>query len=227
MPLNERHVKILELLNERNQASVKFLSEKLYVCEMTVRRDLSALEKDGYLRRYHGGAVIINDYTDCPIEIRLRENEQVKKELAKVAKEYIRDNMTIYLDSSATCSYILSYIKEYSNITVITNSIMYLSQKNIKFKSTGGDYYPADQCLIGRETENYLRQINPDVAFLSCDAISSDGILTDASIEWASIAKIVLKNSFYSIFLIDNTKTNKRYRHNICHIDDADKVIII
>ena len=66
MQLNSRQQEILNLLYEVGKLSVSELACRLYVTEMTIRRDLSAMEKGGFLKRYHGGAVLISSQKEMP-----------------------------------------------------------------------------------------------------------------------------------------------------------------
>ncbi len=68
--LSERQEKILQILKEKHRASVVFLSKTLFVSEMTVRRDLKALEVSGYIERYNGGAVYSEDEIRLPLYCR-------------------------------------------------------------------------------------------------------------------------------------------------------------
>ena len=102
---NIRHEEILKILKKRGKATVKELSDELFVCEMTIRRDLRELERCGLLTRYRGGAAIRIKDVDYPIKIRRRFRESEKKELALAASEYLCDNSCVFLDSSSVCMY--------------------------------------------------------------------------------------------------------------------------
>lgn len=230
MTINERQKELIDILTERQRASVKLLSKKLFVSEMTVRRDLNYLERSGYLTRYHGGAVLSDESSDFPMPARMHINESKKRDLAKIAGKYLRDNMRIYLDSSSTCAYLIPYLKKFNSITVVTNSVMFilpLTRVNAVCKLTGGDYSYSEQCLLGRDTEDYLRRINVDVAFLSCDGISNDGILTYINGENAAIARIMRKNSSKCVFLVDKSKQGILNNYNAYSSDEISELLII
>lgn len=58
MALNQRRVKILDLIREDGHAKVQELSRIFNVTDVTIRQDLEALEKLGYIQREHGGAFL-------------------------------------------------------------------------------------------------------------------------------------------------------------------------
>lgn len=230
MIYNDRKDDIIKILNKKGRASVAEFAKTLYVSEMTVRRDLSELERQRIVKRYRGGAVLICDESDMSVSKRFFVNEESKKALSLEAVKYLYDNMTVYIDSSSTCQYIVSHIKRFKNINIVTNSVKVLlmaSNLQIRCFLIGGEYYSNDMCFVGTLAEQYASQFNADVAFFSAAALSQDGIISDSDIEQTTIRKIIMKNSEKNIFLFDNNKLNKKFVYTLCHADDADDVIIL
>lgn len=229
MELNERQKHILQTVNTEGKISVSKMAEKLYFSEMTIRRDLKMMEKEGLLRRVHGGAVEnISDY-QYPINYRMQINKEQKQYLASQAIKYLKDNQLIFFNSSSTLTYILPYLIKYKNIKVITNSVHllhYLASMHIPCFLTGGKYDEIERCLSGRQSENFLKEFNPDIAFLSCEALSHDGYVTDSDSNLAEIAKIAVKNSKVSILLMDRSKIGTVCTYNICHTDLFSEIIL-
>ncbi len=230
MKLNERQQMILKLTEEKGRISTANISKTLDVSEMTVRRDLQKMENGGFIKRYHGGALIPDTYIHYPIDMRIHINEKEKRMLAKRAEKHLCDGQTIFIGSSSTCAYIIPYIKNYRNMTVITNSVGYLhtlSKYGVRCLLTGGEYRERERSLLGYDAESFLIKINPDVAFLSCDGISEQGMITLNDLNEAAIIGIVFQNAVKRIFLADSSKLGKKYRYNICAKGDADDIIII
>ena len=229
MNLNERQTQILELTEKKQRISVTQLAETLYVSKMTVRRDLAMMEREGLLRRYHGGAVANSEYMQFPISTRMLVNEKEKRELAKQAQAYIQNGQTIFLPGSSTCAFLIPCLKGYERLCVITNSVQFLlllSQMGIRCILSGGEYRETDQILIGRNTERFLRSINTDIAFLACDGISEDGWITVKNEHTAEIVRIAFEQSKKRIVLSDKSKLGSKYTYNICKTEDADDIII-
>ncbi len=90
MNLNNRQKQILNELETSSQVRVTKLAKKLFASEMTIRRDLEYLEKEGFLIRCHGGAIPIGNHLLYPIKYRMWINTKEKKDLALVAKQYFR-----------------------------------------------------------------------------------------------------------------------------------------
>lgn len=228
--MNERQKEILEILYKKSRVSVKELSKALYVTEMTVRRDLSEMEKGGFLRRFRGGAVLKINAGEMPISERLLLDREEKGELAEMCLRYLGDGISIFIDSSSTCQYILPYLSRYKNITVITNSIsavLTLGKMHIPCVLVGGEYYEQDMCTVGPLAERYVKELNVDVAFFTTAAISNDGVISDFDLKQTIIRKYIMENAKSNIFLFEKEKFGKKHLHTLCRAEDATAVLSI
>ena len=195
---------------------------------MTVRRDLSEMEKGGFLRRYRGGAVLKINMGEMPIGERLLLDRQEKEELAKKCTDFLRDSITVFIDSSSTCQHIVPYLSQYKSITVVTNSVsalLALEKLHIFCILIGGEYYEQDMCTVGSLAESYVKELNVDVAFFSTAAISDDGVISDFDLKQTMIRKYVMKNAAKSIFLFEKGKIGKKHLYTLCSAEDATAII--
>ncbi len=229
MNLNERQKQILNLLREQGAIRVQKLAKILHYSEMTIRRDLTAMEQAGLLKRNHGMAVE-NDINSQPITIRSFSQDAEKKVLCKKAATYLEDNINVFIDSSSTCIHLLPYIAEYKNITVFTNSVqvvLYAARFHIPCYLSGGEYYEHDMCLVGSDAENFARNINPDLAFFSCAGYNEDGKITDDDYKQTAVRKTVMKNAKKNIMLFDSSKKNMDYIFTVCEKDTVFDMITV
>lgn len=229
MILNERQNQIIRFLKERNRASVRKLAAHFFVSEMTIRRDLKELESQGYLKRYNGGAVYCED-NPLPIESRRFLHADEKKRLSEAARKYLHDSITVFLDSSSTCLYILPIIAEYKDIKVVTNSIPCLldaSKYHISCLMAGGSFFARDMCTVGGETERFLRSLNIDIGFYSSGGFSEDGVISDKDENQTSIRKTAMQSCEKNIFFFDSEKKNKKFFYILCQAKETDEVVII
>ena len=229
MDNSDRKQDILELLYKSGRVSVKSLSKTLYVSEMTIRRDLAEMEKGGYVKRYRGGAVLKADTREMPITERLLIDSTEKKQLCNLCRPYLKDNITIFIDSSSTCLYLIPLLTQYKNVLVVTNSVkalLNLSSLHIPTTLIGGEYYEQDMCLVGSIAENYAKDINIDVAFMTTAAYSNDGIISDFDVRQTAIRKIIIKNSKKIVFMFEKNKLNKKLTYTLCRKTDENVDII-
>lgn len=224
--LTDRKKEIYDLLCDKKNLSVSALSRQLYVCEMTIRRDLKEMERGKLLARYHGGAMLLEEQYALPLR-RLVEADN-KKQLVKKAAAYLKDNALIFLDASSTCSYLIPYMENLKNIRVITNAVEILPElhrRQIPCLVTGGDFRGTEMCMSGPETEDFLRRYNPDLAFLSSMGISEDGYITDIDEPQTRMRRIVIQNSAQTILILGSSKHNRRFPYTLCHREDVAEVI--
>ena len=229
MELNSRKKEILNILCAKGRVTVVELSKILYVSEMTIRRDLSEMEKGGYLRRCRGGAVLKISNREMPITERVYLDEDEKKALCQKCIPYLADGITVYLDSSSTCLYLIPHIQKYKNILIVTNSVQVVlsaSSYHIPCLLIGGEYYEQDMCLVGSIAEQYAKDLNIDVAFFTTAAYSDDGVISDFDVRQTMIRKIILRNAKKSIFLFESSKTGQKMTYTLCRKEDVTEVII-
>lgn len=229
MQYKGRKKDILDILYASGRISVSKLAETLFVSEMTIRRDLSEMEKDGVIKRYRGGAVLNPVSSKMPITQRFFVDENEKIVLSKKAIGFLSDDLTVFIDSSSTCQYIIPYINRFKNISIVTNSVNALlmaSKSKIACVLIGGKYYERDMCFVGSIAEQYANEFNVDIAFFSSLGLSEDGIISDTDIEQTMIRKIIMSHSKKNIFLFEKNKLNKIYVHTVCHKTDVDEVFI-
>lgn len=230
MKLEGRKKEIFDILCERKRVSVSEFSKILYVTEMTIRRDLSEMEKQGLIKRYRGGAVFLPQSEQMPISQRVYLEEEQKRNLGKEAQKYLRDDCVVFIDSSSTCLFVISHIKKYNNIKLVTNSVKALlvaSELHIPCFLIGGEYYEEDMCFVGSVAEQYAQNINVDMAFFSARGITEDGIITDSVMEQSAVRLHIMKNSACNVFLFEKSKVGQKYTYTICHSEDVDEVIIM
>lgn len=230
MTLNERQKEILELLYQKGKVSVAELSKTLFVAEMTIRRDLTEMEKGGFLRRFRGGAVLNINVGEMPITERLLMDRKEKEALARKCLDYLHDDMTVFIDSSSTCQYILPLLSPFKFITVVTNSVgALLNASNLHLFCIliGGEYYEKDMCTVGSLAEQFVRDLNVDIAFFTTAAISHDGLISDFDSKQTMIRKLVMQNSKQNIFLFEKEKIGKTHLYTLCRKEDVTAVLTV
>ena len=229
MILNERQSAMLEFIKTEKRASVRALAKRFFVSEMTVRRDLSELQRQGCLTRYAGGAVYNERTVQLPVELRRYTHMKEKKELSARCKKYLFDGMTVYIDSSSTCLFIVPLLAEYHSVTVVTNSVSCLitaSQYHIPCLMAGGSSFERDMCTVGETAISFFQTLNPDIAFCSAQGISEE-LITDSNETQVAVRRAILPRCKRKVFLFDATKQGSTYLYTVCHREEADEIFIL
>ena len=154
---------------------VSELSQRYNVTEETIRRDLEKLEREGFVKKTYGGAVLNkNIAVDMPLKIREKTNRREKQIIAQRVAGLVEEGDCIMLDSSSTSLMIAQALKKKEKLTVITNSVEVLIElsgsEGITVISTGGTLRDSSLSLVGKAAQDVLKRYNVDKAILSCKA---------------------------------------------------------
>lgn len=226
----ERKKQILSLLATYDGISnISHMCKKLYVSRSTLRRNLITLEEEGLIRRYHGGVALISpSSSESSINLRLMENTDKKIIIAKHAKTFLHDNMVIFLDSSSTVSLFIPHLKSYSNLTVITNGINIAGQlynySNVKCYICPGILKNNSLSIIGEHASAFINNFRADISFISSKAISKQGIF-EGDDSQALCKSEMIKNSYKSVLLLDNSKEFKEGYFKLADFSDFDVIV--
>ena len=230
MMVEERQHRILELLKEDPEITVKELSKILFVSEPTVRRDFTELHNKGMITKVYGGAILHSGSADREIPFLFRENEKtsVKAMIGKKAASLVKDGMVVMLDGSTSAYHLVPYLVGLKDLIVITSgakTAVALAEANIKTFSTGGQMLIHSFSYVGEQAENFVRQINADILFFSVAGLDFDGRMSDRAIEEANLRKVMFSSCKKKILLCDSSKFGKTCFYNMGNVSDIDGVI--
>lgn len=206
----ERHKKIIELLEKSELVTVSKISKILNVSEMTVRRDLNQLEEEKKLIKIHGGAKRL-PVVELTTNEKINNFVQEKKEIGLIMNKLIPDNSVIYLGAGTTIYYALSSINK-KNLFIITNSLIafnYLIENtDYKIILTGGELNKNTEEFIGNVTEAAFENLNIDIAFAATNGIIDNNITTSSSLQ-GSVQTAAFNKSKIKCIVADSSKLNK------------------
>ena len=225
----ERLLKIIDILDKEKFVTVERLSELLYFSRPTIRRDLSVLEREGRIRRSHGGAMLGAD-TDSgvPIGFRSGRKHAEKLRICRTAAELVSENDVIFIDGSSTASGIASLLRADWNLTVVTNSLAVaelLGSRGIRTYCTGGLLIPESRAFAGSRAEAFIRSFRADLMLFSSSALSCDGFICDWSDSETSLRRAMLECSRRKVFLCDESKLCKSAAFVLCPLSEVDTVV--
>lgn len=227
----ERQKKIVEYIETYTSAQIHELARHFHVSEATVRRDLDDLDKQGALRRTHGGAIKADRSTSYEQmyseKIALMTDE--KHRIAEYAASLVHDGDTVIVDSGTTTLFIAQALENHERITLITNDLYIANQVSLHPSSTmivtGGMRRPGRQELVGTMTENFLRETHVDIAFLGVDGLDIAGGATIANFSETGCKRLMVKAGMRSVIVADHSKFGRVTLARICDLKDADLII--
>lgn len=213
MDSEERYSHILKKISKDGQVKVSDLAEEMNVSEVTVRKDLSTLEKREFLKRNFGGAVSIKTHVrSLTLEEKKIDNIELKKIIAQKADELITDNMDIFLDAGTTTYALIDNIVKHEGITVITfdlNIAMELAKyKHIKTYILGG--FIENETLSSLSLEGYqmLEKFHTDICFAGTDAFDDEYVYSTNHLK-SHMKTIMLDNAKVKVLVTDSSKYPK------------------
>ena len=228
MSVNLRHKEILDILEEYGTVSIKTLTEKLYVSEATVRRDLAELERSGALRRTHGGAQsILETNKQIPLSIREELDSKAKNEICRRAAAHVKEGSTVFIDGSSTAQYLVKHLSGIKDIVLVTYSIRAAEmalREHIRTYCAGGLLIENSLVCTGPRTVDFAETVNADVCFISCKGVNCEGKFTDTSEEETAIRRAFMKNSSTRVMLMTSGKIGKTYLHTLCTAEQVDYI---
>lgn len=211
MALNQRRVKILDLIREDGHAKVQELSRIFNVTEVTIRQDLASLEKLGYIQREHGGA-FLKDLGSFAKTGKLfnQTHMEEKTEIALKAVSFIQNGDCIILDSGSTTTEIAKLLGNHKDLTVITNAlnIALILGKNpgINLIVTGGEFKAPTLSLTGKMAADSIANFHASKLFLATAGISPEMNLTYPSLSDLIVKDTMIKAVEHVFLVADSSK---------------------
>ena len=211
MLTQERYQSILSIVNDKKAVTVTELAAVLNISESTVRRDLTALDELGKLKKVFGGATSITKLEGVfEDNVSLRETmmSAEKTEIARYSATLINDSDFVFIDSGTTTSRLIDFI-ENNKATYVTNGIVHarkLVQKGLNAYMIGGKVKPATEAVVGAEGISNLRNFNFSKAFMGTNGIDIAAGFTTPDIEEAMMKEAAVNRSYMAFVLADHTK---------------------
>lgn len=199
------------MLNKNSRVDVQELSQHFDLSESTIRRDLKDLEEAQLLKRTHGGAVLFQSVTFEPTYIEKEvQFQKEKKAIAKEAAKLIENGESILLDSGTTTYYLAQELRNFSNLQVVTNSILCANElrdvPGIEVVLCGGFLRSETLALVGPFAEICFDQIRVDRAFIATNGVDVKNGLTTPNLTEASTKRKMIDCAKKVILITDHSK---------------------
>lgn len=218
-----RRNEIYKIILSNTSATVSELASMLHVTTETIRKDLNVMDERGLIVKNHGGAEILNEYYQLPLDVKINEHAYEKQKIARAVLPFIKDNSIIFLDPGSTTLYIAKYLRLKKGLTVVTNSLaiaQIISETNHDLIIAGGKLQKRGKSTIGSFTNQIIDTIVIDTAIMGCDGFS-DGPTT-FSHEELEVKQHVLHRSSTNILVCDSSKYEKHSTYTFARCSDYD-----
>ena len=224
LKIDARRRKILEILSAEGQVRVTDLSARLAATPVTIRSDLDALERDGFLERIQGGAVqTVKNYYNLDFLQRKQEGGVVKKHLAAAVADMIRDGDTLFINSGTTTYFVAMELKKRKNLNIVTNSLSVAvelgAHPTFRVLLLGGDINAQYAFTYGPDAQEQLKKYRADYAILSMDGVCPSTGLTTYHAEEAVMDLLMIERSKKAIVAAESRKIGREGFSRVCGVE--------
>ncbi|MFC2439623.1 DeoR/GlpR family DNA-binding transcription regulator [Segatella maculosa] len=230
MTKEERHTYILEQLMKQSSVQVSELAELLNVSSVTIRKDLTELEKNGRLYRSHGKAILINPFANNrSVNEKESLNAEEKQLIGMEAAQLVVPNDSILLASGTTIHALARNLRPADKLTVVSASLQateFLAEnENIDIIQIGGNVRHSSLSVVGQYSEMILRSCSFSKLFLGVDGIDLEFGISTTDMREAELNREMIHTAQKTIVLADSSKFGRRGFARICGMDDVDMII--
>lgn len=207
----QRRHHIMQIVQEQGEVSVEQLVQIFDTSEVTIRKDLTALETNGFLLRRYGGAVLM------PQEIIEDEQDELSERklvIAKTASERIRDHNRIIVDSGSTTAALIKQLNRKQGLVVMTNSLSVATElrsleNEPTLLMTGGTWDMRSESFQGKVAEQVLRSYDFDQLFIGADGVDLERGTTTFN-ELVGLSQVMAEVSREVIVMVESQKIGRK-----------------
>ncbi|MFH8405670.1 DeoR/GlpR family DNA-binding transcription regulator [Streptomyces sp. NPDC018019] len=238
----QRRALILDEVRRRGGVRVNELTRRLNVSDMTVRRDLDALARQGMVEKVHGGAVPVSEPSshEPGFEAKSGLELSAKEDIAKAAARMAAPGGAIALAGGTTAFALAQQLLEVPDLTVVTNSVrvadvFYNAQRAAAGSPapragaatvvlTGGVRTPSDT-LVGPVADAAIRSLHFDVLFLGVHGISVEAGLSTPNLAEAETNRHFVRSARRVVVVADHTKWGTVGLSSFASLEDVDVLV--
>ncbi|GAA2130861.1 DeoR/GlpR family DNA-binding transcription regulator [Kitasatospora kazusensis] len=199
------------MVRANGAVSLRELARVVQTSEVTVRRDVRALEAEGLLDRRHGGAVLPGGFSrepGYPQKTHLAAAE--KSAIADLAAGLVEEGDAVVVGAGTTTQELARRLARIPGLTVVTNSLLVaqaLAHANrVEVVMTGGTLRGSNYALVGSGAEQSLHGLRVTKAFISGSGLTAERGLSTTNMLSASVDRALVQSATEVIVLADHTK---------------------
>lgn len=235
----QRRALILDEVRRRGGVRVNELTRRLNVSDMTVRRDLDALARQGVVEKVHGGAVpVMGTSSHEPgFEAKSALELGAKEDIARTASRMVAPGSAIALSGGTTTFALAEQLLDVPDLTVVTNSVrvadVFHTAGHAGGESrpgaatvvlTGGVRTPSD-ALVGPVADQAIRSLHFDVLFLGVHGISVEAGLSTPNLAEAETNRRLMRSARRVVVVADHTKWGTVGLSSFARLDEVDTLV--
>jgi DeoR/GlpR family transcriptional regulator of sugar metabolism len=235
MLARHRQSLILQAVRSDGSARVSDLTQQLGVSDMTIRRDLEVLARDGLVEKVHGGAVLPGTPAshEPGFEAKLMLERPEKTAIARAAASLVTPGTAIAVAAGTTTFALAQCLLDVPGLTIVTNSLrvtnLFTGTRGLDGAAdsvvlTGGVRTPSD-ALVGPVADLTIRSLHFDLLFLGCYGFDADAGLTTPNLAEAETNRALIRVARRVVVLADHTKWGLVSLSSFARLSEVDVLI--
>ncbi len=220
----------MSTLLKKGTVQVTELAEALGVSSVTVRKDLTELEKSNKLYRSHGRAILLNPFAN---NRSVNEKEKLapeqKNNIGREAAKLICADDSICIGSGTTVHALARNIVPMHRLTVVSASLqvneILAQNENIDIIQLGGQLRHSSLSVVGKYSGMILRDCSFSKFFIGVDGIDFDFGFSTTDLREAELNRLMMKAAQKTIVLADSSKFGRRGFAKIGDLEEIDLII--
>lgn len=230
MPIADRLDVTLRLVRGAGRATLAELADRLGVSEMTVRRDLDALQRKGLVVRVRGGAVAVRQPAeDGGFAARLGWQADTKDRLGRATAALVAPGSTVLLDAGTTTLHVARNLADRAPLTVAVLSLhaaaCLADQPGIRLLVIGGESRPGERSLTGPLAARALLDLSFDLFVMSIGGVHAEAGWSEFTLEDAAVKQVALRQAERTVVVADATKLGVRAFARVAALAAADALV--
>jgi DeoR family transcriptional regulator, aga operon transcriptional repressor len=209
-----RRAELLQLVSARGFVRVTDASAALGVSEVTIRADLSELERRGSVARVHGGAMLPGAIREPSLESAREQQAQAKRAIAERAAGLIHSGDSVFLDVGSTALAVAQAIverRDLSDVTVTTNGLsialaLEAALPRLAVIVTGGSLRPLQHSLVNPYAALLLESLRFDLAIIGCNGVDAAAGVTNVNLPETEVKRQAIRQAGRAILVADGSK---------------------
>lgn len=227
--VEKRREKIVQMTEAAGRISISYLAEILNVSDLTIRRDIDALEQRGLVYRRYGEAICLKfqHQTQTQTTFDVDQKGDIRDAIAKRGARFVTDGETIFVNTSSTALQIIEHVNA-TNVTIVTNSTRaseISAKSHITILVTGGQVFMPRGVLSGEFALNNIKTASAHGCFVGCAGISATAGITSTSLQEATINATMMSRSDTVYLLADSSKIGVEAGFSYAQLSQIDVLI--
>jgi len=230
MKLQDRQVKLVEIVRKKEKASVEELAVMLDASRETIRRDLTHLAMAGKIQKVHGGATIPRLLGEGPYQNRLSENVDAKTRIAQTAAGLFKPGETLLIDTGTTTLYFAEEVTRVPDLTIVTNSTeiartVATARNGSQVFLLGGEFGANNSQTVGAMVTAQVRSFRAHHTILTIGALDRRTGAMDYDFQEAQVAQAMIAQSQKLTVLVDASKFGMLASFEVCPISSIHTLV--